>query len=173
MGDIFEMISPVNVILVMLAAYSFLKSNISSGVPFTAAPTVTTIQYHNIYNEVSLPVMITFALFSYLAWEWGTKLSRRPRGDFRWTNLTSRLSICDFWEIMGISGLVLWCLEYSVYSIVSVGVMFFFLWKFGTRDGRTDFKWAANLNIWETLMVASVLQEGLYFMNSMARPRRR
>ena len=156
MGGIFEIISPVTAIIIMLGEYFFLVDMNSSSILFTASLTVNTIQYHNIYIEVSLPVMITFALFSYFAWEWGTKPSRHPYGYFKWTNLSVWLPIYDFWEMMGISGLVLWCLEYSVYSIVSfLCVMLFLLWKLGS------------------LMMTRVLQEDLSWLNLMALPRRR
>lgn len=176
--NMFDMISPVNTILFMMAVYFFIKS--SSSVTIAEAPTTRDNHYrHGGYSEISVPVMITFVVFSFLAWEWGTQPSRGyPRGDFKWTNLVLKASHFDFWEVMGISVLILWSLGVQVYYIVSVGVMFFFLWQFGTRDGRVCFNWdnvknrAADLNIWEALMLARVLQEGLGFLNSMARGRR-
>eukprot|EP00584_Thalassiosira_punctigera_P004654 CAMPEP_0172545746 /NCGR_PEP_ID=MMETSP1067-20121228/15616_1 /TAXON_ID=265564 ORGANISM="Thalassiosira punctigera, Strain Tpunct2005C2" /NCGR_SAMPLE_ID=MMETSP1067 /ASSEMBLY_ACC=CAM_ASM_000444 /LENGTH=300 /DNA_ID=CAMNT_0013332551 /DNA_START=165 /DNA_END=1067 /DNA_ORIENTATION=+ len=171
-----EMISPVNAILAALVAYFFFKSN-TSNAPVAPSPHNHVVNYT--FQEVSVPAIITFAVFAYLAWEWGTKLGCRPRGDFKLTNLSLRLSDCDFWEIMGIASLILWCFEYSIYSIVSVGSLFFFVWKFGTKNGRTRFSWdnvkerAANMSVWEAMWVARVLKEGLGVLNQMARHRRR
>lgn len=170
--NIFDMISPVNAILIVLVAYFY----------FNAANSMSDNTRHHrpssVYKSVSVPVMATFAIFSYLAWDWGTQPSRGyPRGDFNVTNLGLKVYHMKFWEIVGISGLVLWCLEVSTYSIVSAGILCFFLWQFGTRGGRVNFNWnnvtsrVSNLSIWEALMLAGVLQEGLHFLNSLARRR--
>eukprot|EP00957_Ditylum_brightwellii_P192801 14679928-Ditylum_brightwellii.AAC.1 len=121
--------------------------------------------------------MVTFAVFSYYAWDWGITLCQcDDHRDFKWSNVFLRLLFCDFWEILGLAGLVMWCTEFDVHHIVSIGLMVFFVWKFGTKDGTRAFSWnnvktsAENLYIWEALMVASVLEGGLGCLNLIAHP---
>lgn len=172
-------ISPVTVALAAAAAYFYLKSS-SNNNP-NAPPAHGNYYPHNMAEEVgvSVPVLIASAVFAFLAWEWGTKPGRRPRGDFQLSNLSLRLSRCDIWEATGLLALLLWALEFPVYHIVSLGVLSYFLWKFGTRNGARRFSWdnvktrLGNLDVWEALMVAHVVQGGLGALNHMARHRRR
>ncbi|EJK73182.1 hypothetical protein THAOC_05207 [Thalassiosira oceanica] len=75
-------------------------------------------------------------------------------------------------ELALLGGLLLWCLVMGVpgvtaSSIVSVGLVIFFVSKFGTKDGTRAFSFRnvktslPRLSIWETVLVANVLERGL------------
>lgn len=185
-AGLFGMISPTNAILVALVAYFYLQSRGGSGNNKSKS---TDMYYPNDYpyhsdngttSGITWPIIITCAIYAYVAWNWGTKPRQcDDRTEFRWSSLCLRLSFADVWEVMGLASLLLWCLEVQIHHFISVGILLFFGWKFGTRDGNRSFSWGnvkaslSNLSIWEVWMLAGVLEGGLHGMKAMARPRRR
>jgi hypothetical protein len=167
-----DIISPSSVFFAMLAVIFYLNGNQNSSPPSGSENSMT---FSIPFKSVSSPVMITVAVFSYLTWEWGTKPGRRARGPFLLSNVYLRLNYCGIFEIMGLGALILWTLGQSVYAIVSLLVVAFFGWQFGTMNGRRSFSWGnvkqrlGHLNIWEVLMLANVLQSGLRVVNDVAR----
>ncbi|EJK50927.1 hypothetical protein THAOC_29962 [Thalassiosira oceanica] len=160
--DLLESISPITVLPVALIAYMIFK-NSGQG---THTPTYHSSNHHS--GGITTPVLITSLVYTYFAWEWGTKpRSIDNRGDFKLSNVFLRLTFCEAWELALLGGLLLWCLEVEVYGIVSVGLVMFFVWKFGTKDGTRAFSFGnvktslSGLSIWEVLLVANVLESGL------------
>mmetsp|Transcript_9369 Transcript_9369/g.16300 ORF Transcript_9369/g.16300 Transcript_9369/m.16300 type:complete len:295 (-) Transcript_9369:98-982(-) len=178
-ASLLEMISPTNALLVALVAYFYLQSRASNGGQRTKHAPANLYDYGD-DGGITWPTMITCVVYAYVAWEWGTKPRQcDDRTEFRWSNLCLRLSFADVWEMMGLAGLLLWCLDVQIHHFISIGVLIFFGWKFGTRDGNRSFSWGnvkaslSNLSIWEVWLLAGVLEGGLLSMNAMARPRRR
>lgn len=86
--------------------------------------------------------IIIFIYLSNIAWNWGTSPARGfrvhnngflrrddSRGEFRWQNVLWRMSTCSFWDIAGISGLILWLLKVEVDSILGAIAVFWFIWQ--------------------------------------------
>lgn len=164
--DLLGSISPITVLPVALVAYMIFK-NSGQG---THTPTHTHTYHSSNHHSggITTPVLITSLVYTYFAWEWGTKpRSLDNRGDFKLSNVFLRLSFCEAWELALLGGLLLWCLEVEVYGIVSVGLVIFFIWKFGTKDGTRTFSFGnvktslSSLNIWEAVLIGRVLESGL------------
>mmetsp|Transcript_33608 Transcript_33608/g.75529 ORF Transcript_33608/g.75529 Transcript_33608/m.75529 type:complete len:326 (-) Transcript_33608:86-1063(-) len=164
--DLLGSISPITVLPVALIAYMIFK-NSGQG---THTPTHTHTYHSSNHHSggITTPVLITSLVYTYFAWEWGTKpRSLDNRGDFKLSNVFLRLSFCEAWELALLGGLLLWCLEVEVYGIVSVGLVIFFIWKFGTKDGTRTFSFGnvktslSSLNIWEAVLIGRVLESGL------------
>lgn len=167
--SILDAVSPANAILAALVAYFYLKSERGDGARIDVP-----------CEGMSTAATATLAAFSCLAWEWGTRPRRdRPRGEFRLSNLSGRLSRCDFWELLPLSLLAMWGLGVPPHAIGGVCTLAFFAWQFGTKNGRAPFGWdnakarVANLNVWEALMFARILQGGVGALDRMGRQRRR
>ena len=81
--------------------------------------------------------IIIFIYLSNVAWDWGTSPARGfmylrrddSRGEFKWHNVLWRMSTCSFWDIAGISGLILWLLKVPVDSILGAIAIFWFIWQ--------------------------------------------
>lgn len=185
--SLFESISPVNAVLVGLVAYFYLQSRCAgsrgrrnNGYDYEY-PHGGSHHSPEVGAGITWPIIITTAIYAYVAWDWGTKPRRcDDRTEFRLSSLCLRLSFADAWEILGLVGLLLWCSEVHLHNVVSVGLLVYFGWKFGTRDGNRSFSFGnmkaslSNLSIWEAWMLAGVVESGLGSMTAMmARPRRR
>ena len=86
---------------------------------------------------------------------------------FKLSNVFRQPSFCKAWELALFSIILLWYLEVEVYGIVSIGLVIFFVWKFGTKDSTQAFSFdnvktsLARLSIWEVWLVANILERGL------------
>ena len=167
-----DLLGPITVSLVALFAYMIFE-NSGQGTPL---PTYHSSNHHS--GGITTPVLITSLVYTYFAWEWGTKpRSLDNRGDFKLSNVFLRLSFCEAWELALLGGLLIWCLDLEVYRVVSIGLVFFFAWKFGTKDGTQAFSFdnvktsVVGLNIWHILLLADVLERGLRHVTHVARRR--
>lgn len=183
---IFDTVSPSTMIFAAIAAYLYVHSDFNKSSPSnstTSGPEHDpTVRAHrpNPLSNVSTPVLITSAIFAYLAWEWGTKPNRHDRGEFKITNLVLRVSYCSIIEILLLVGLALWGIfAQPIHHIVGASVLVFVVWQFGTNGGRRAFSWnniehkVRNMNLWEVVFLARLLERGLNSLGSIAGGNRR
>jgi len=123
-------------------------------------------------TSVPVPFVVTFGVVSYLAYEWGTN---KGLDRFQWKYVHIRMFLCSIWEIMLISSLLLWCMDVTMYGVVTVNVVLFFGWQWGTRNGTDSFKTrnlknrVSNLSIWEVMFIADLVYQALRVLNDGGR----